>query len=209
MQRIIIIAFLLIGLTNIASYAQKTRVILGSKNNQFDIKINNTSNKEINGIRIFPGKIPASIELKSSEVSIEKLNPNSSVDAQFYFNVNSNGKLSESETIDFIILTEDGSSWHKKIEYSVISPLSYSLDQNYPNPFNPTTTISYSIPRKAKVKLIVTDILGQNVETLVNEVKNPGIYEVTFNAENLASGIYFYTLNTRDFSKTVKMILLK
>jgi hypothetical protein len=88
-------------------------------------------------------------------------------------------------------------------------PLSYSLSQNYPNPFNPSTSISFEIPQSGFVKLVVYNILGKEVATLLNEEKIAGVYEVQFNVQNLASGIYFYTINTGSFSSTKKMVLMK
>jgi hypothetical protein len=87
--------------------------------------------------------------------------------------------------------------------------LSYSLSQNYPNPFNPTTTISYSIKENDLVQLKVYDILGREVAVLVNEDQKSGSYQITFNASNLPSGIYFYKLTSGNFTETKKLILLK
>ena len=81
--------------------------------------------------------------------------------------------------------------------------------QNYPNPFNPETTIKYAVPKTVNVELKVFDILGREVKTLVNETKNPGYYEVQLNANNLASGVYFYRLKAGEYNKTDKMLLLK
>ncbi len=88
-------------------------------------------------------------------------------------------------------------------------PTKYSLSNNYPNPFNPTTNIKYSIPKTSLVILKVYNVMGQEVNTLVDEEKAPGTYEVMFNAKNLSSGIYFYTIKAGDFIQTKKMILLK
>ena len=88
-------------------------------------------------------------------------------------------------------------------------PLQYSLKQNYPNPFNPVTTIAYSLASAGNVKLVVYDILGREVKTLVNEVQQQGAYKVSFNASDLASGVYFYRINTGSFSDIKKMILVK
>ncbi|MCX6163260.1 MAG: T9SS type A sorting domain-containing protein [Ignavibacteriae bacterium] len=92
----------------------------------------------------------------------------------------------------------------------------YSLFQNYPNPFNPTTNIKYQITNTSNVKsemsnvkLIVYDILGKEIITLVNDKQSAGIYEVTFDGSRLASGIYFYKLQSGDFTQTRKMVLLK
>lgn len=88
-------------------------------------------------------------------------------------------------------------------------PQQFQLSQNYPNPFNPTTTIRYNIPKAGFVKISVYDILGQQIKVLVNEEKNPGVYEVKFDGKNLASGIYFYTIKTGNFIQSKKMILIK
>ncbi|MCX6174060.1 MAG: T9SS type A sorting domain-containing protein [Ignavibacteriales bacterium] len=85
----------------------------------------------------------------------------------------------------------------------------FDLSQNYPNPFNPTTTIKYDIPKTGFVTISVYDILGREIKILVNEEKNPGHYEIIFNARELSSGIYFYTIRTSDFSLSKKMILMK
>jgi hypothetical protein len=85
----------------------------------------------------------------------------------------------------------------------------FHLTQNYPNPFNPTTTIKYSILSEEFVTLRVYNAIGEEIRTLVNEIKEAGNYEFTFNAENLASGIYYYRLNAGEFSANKKMILIK
>jgi hypothetical protein len=86
---------------------------------------------------------------------------------------------------------------------------SFELSQNYPNPFNPITVISYQLSAFSNVKLTVFDILGREVTTLVNEEKQPGTYEVKFDATSLSSGIYFYRLQAGSFVETKKMILIR
>jgi hypothetical protein len=88
-------------------------------------------------------------------------------------------------------------------------PVSYSLSQNYPNPFNPSTKINFSLPEQTAVKIIVSDILGREVTTLVNDNLNAGTYSVEFNATELPSGIYFYTMITDNFKQSHKMMILK
>ncbi len=88
-------------------------------------------------------------------------------------------------------------------------PLTYALYQNYPNPFNPTTTIKYSIPNTERVTLKIYNILGQEVATLVDEEQKPGVYELKFDAGNLASGVYFYRLKAGGFTAVKKMMLVK
>lgn len=93
-------------------------------------------------------------------------------------------------------------------------PQDFILFQNYPNPFNPVTKIKFDIPAEGKgntvnVKLIIYDVLGRELTTLVNEQLNPGVYEVNFDGRNYPSGVYFYQLYTGSFTETKKMILLK
>jgi len=93
-------------------------------------------------------------------------------------------------------------------------PSSFYLSQNYPNPFNPTTNIKYQITgtpgvNNKLVTLKIYDVLGKEIETLVNEKQSPGTYEVTWDGSNYPSGVYFYKLTAGDFTETKKMILLK
>lgn len=90
-----------------------------------------------------------------------------------------------------------------------LKPSDYQLKQNFPNPFNPTTTISFSIPTKSKVTLSIFDVTGKKLQTLINEQKSPGNYEVEFNGSNLSSGTYFYKFEVGGIIETKKMILLK
>ena len=87
-------------------------------------------------------------------------------------------------------------------------PSAYSLQQNYPNPFNPSTTINYSIPKTRIVSFRIFNILGREIYH-ENKITKPGNYAVNFDGSNLPSGIYFYKMESGDFSKTLKMILVK
>ncbi len=88
-------------------------------------------------------------------------------------------------------------------------PEVFSLSQNYPNPFNPSTVIKYSLPEKSNVSIKIYDMLGQEVATLVNEVKNAGTYQVNFDASGLTSGMYIYKIQAGDYVSSKKMMLLK
>jgi hypothetical protein len=108
-------------------------------------------------------------------------------------------------TIDntFIVGIEDPSA-----------PSSYALEQNFPNPFNPSTTVTYSVPKSGQVNVMVYDLLGNHVKTLVNEVQEPGRYEVKWNATNeqgavVPTGNYILKMVAGDFTQTRKMTLLK
>jgi len=101
--------------------------------------------------------------------------------------------------------------------YSKEYPVSFNLSQNYPNPFNPVTKINFDVASgfrlgaygNDRVVLKVYDILGKEIQTLINEKLNPGTYEVTFDGSNFASGVYFYQLRNGDFIDTKKLVLLK
>lgn len=91
-------------------------------------------------------------------------------------------------------------------------PQEYLLYNNYPNPFNPATTISYSLPENARVKIEIFNILGQKVATLVDDVKHAGSYKLTWSAQNISSGVYFCKLKAEGkkiFEKTQKLVLMK
>ena len=88
-------------------------------------------------------------------------------------------------------------------------PSAYHLNQNYPNPFNPSTIISYSIPHSGLVTVKVYNMLGQEVQTLVNQFQSSGNHQVSFNGSSLSSGVYFYRINSENYNMVRKMILLK
>lgn len=104
-----------------------------------------------------------------------------------------------------ILFTNDGIV---KVEEENISEV-FALYQNYPNPFNPETSLQYAVGSRQYVTLKVYDVLGNEISILVNEEKSSGTYEVKFNADDLPSGLYFYTLSSGSYSETKKMILIK
>ena len=101
-----------------------------------------------------------------------------------------------------------------KYEYSnevevELVPREYILYQNYPNPFNPTTKIKFALPKATKVSLLIYNLLGEKVATLLNEDKEAGFYNVQFNASNFSTGVYIFRLTAGDFVQTKKMTLVK
>jgi len=128
------------------------------------------------------------------------------------------GQSGEVELKNYTFNNEPGffASTNVTIENTVVSsiPLKYNLSQNYPNPFNPSTTIRYEIPKISYVTITVFNLLGEKIRTLVDTEKQAGRYSVLWNGENEAgrkvpSGLYFYQLQSGEFSWTHKMLLTK
>lgn len=132
---------------------------------------------------------------------VEAGNTFESISGIMYFSFG-NYKLNPRQESDFV-------GFATSVEENGTIPTVFNLDQNYPNPFNPTTIISYSLPEAASVSLKVFDVLGREVQTLVNDVKNAGTYTVEFNANNLPSGVYIYRIETPNYSSVKKMLLIK
>ncbi|MCU0344697.1 MAG: T9SS type A sorting domain-containing protein, partial [Ignavibacterium sp.] len=122
------------------------------------------------------------------------------------FGVNSEKIFYRLKQIDFNGQFNYSSELEIEIDFQ---PDEFNLYQNYPNPFNPGTVIKYSIPKLNLVSLIIYNSLGQQVRILVDEIKIPGYYQVEFDATDLPSGVYFYSLLSGEYSATKKMILLK
>jgi hypothetical protein len=117
---------------------------------------------------------------------------------------NGNYKLEPRKDDDFGAITVTGVYREENSH-----PMAYQLSQNYPNPFNPSTIIEYSLPIGGQVSLKIYNILGQQVESLVNMDQNAGSYTVQFNASRLATGVYFYELQAGSYRAVKKMLLVK
>ena len=122
-------------------------------------------------------------------------------------NVFVTGKSGNGTTFDYATIKYSQQVGIRNISTEI--PSKYSLSQNYPNPFNPSTNIRYDLPKNGFVKLVVRDMIGREVETLVNENQTAGTYEANWNASKFPSGVYFYKLTTDNFTETIKMLLIK
>ncbi|MBN1632607.1 MAG: T9SS type A sorting domain-containing protein, partial [Ignavibacteria bacterium] len=122
----------------------------------------------------------------------------------FFTDANTGTAVGENGTI---LRTTNGGVYVKQINSKI--PERFSLYQNYPNPFNSVTKIKFDIHQSSNIKLVVYDILGKEIATLVNEKLNAGSYEVNWNASNYASGVYFCRLTTEDYTNVKKMLLIK
>ncbi|MBU0474671.1 MAG: T9SS type A sorting domain-containing protein [Bacteroidetes bacterium] len=211
--KIIIISMLLtfISLTAQTIYEVES----GTKGNKIILSVENASAiRIIDVLEVTETNNSEFIDIKNNEQRITDITKGFDKEIEVEFDVLSEAPINEMDTLRFVLSNTNGESWSKEIVIEYTPPKEYALFQNYPNPFNPSTTIKYSIPKNSKhaisdTKLIVFDILGREVETLVNKKQTPGNYEVVFSASHLSSGTYFYRLISGDFSKTMKFILLK
>ena len=124
---------------------------------------------------------------------------------KYYWRVRSENKMGVSDWSETWSFT---TYFPTKVD-EVNAPVEFNLSQNYPNPFNPNTNIQYAISSRQFVSLKVYDVLGNEVVTLVDEVKPAGTYQVKFGGNNFSSGIYLYRLTAGSFIETKKMILLR
>lgn len=136
----------------------------------------------------------------------------------FASSLSQNMKLDEFRLYDRILsASEISATWHWTLPYYMTSikpigteiPSSFSLGQNYPNPFNQSSIINFQCSIKGNVSIKVFDVMGREAATLVNEILQPGTYQVSFNAGNLPSGVYFYRMQAGNFTEVKKMILTK
>jgi photosystem II stability/assembly factor-like uncharacterized protein len=176
-------------------------------NSFFDIQFINPNTGWIAG-----GSIEGDIKITSNggiNWQTQYINTNTSLNSINFVNESSGWACGYFGTV---VHTSTGGIGIKKINDKI--PESFRLQQNYPNPFNPVTKIRFELPsmtnyRQLKVNLSIYDILGRELETLVNESLQAGTFEVVWNASKYSSGIYFYSLTAGEFSVTKKMVLVK
>lgn len=120
---------------------------------------------------------------------------------------NSNLGIAVGDLGTILRTTNGGTSGIKNISNEI--PEQFSIQQNYPNPFNPETNIKFNVAKLSKVNIVVYDVMGREIAVIVNERLNAGTYEISFDAVQYPSGVYYYRLTADSFSETKKMILIK
>lgn len=157
------------------------------------IKLKQGSLKPEDTLIVFNGNV----EVKSGEKFLVRIFP-------WYDGTSSNSKYVYLQKVS-VSGTTTGGTAVEEIEL----PAEFSLEQNYPNPFNPATKISFSLPQEGFTKLVVFDLIGNEISTLVKEKLNAGTHSVNFDAKDLPSGVYLYALSSGNYTSTRKMILIK
>lgn len=206
--KILLILFLLIGGSVIAQNVYEVQP--GTKGNEIKLTVANISKvNPATEVNVVLTRKPSALSFSKEEETIALIEPDNEEKVSFTFDINRNAPVSKKDTIDFMITSSDGISMMKSFIFNYTPPKEFRLEQNFPNPFNPTTTIQYQLPANARVMLKVYDILGSEVETLVNEEQEAGYKEVQFSGINYASGMYVYRLTAGDYVSIKKMLMIK
>jgi photosystem II stability/assembly factor-like uncharacterized protein len=167
----------------------------------FDVRFGSGSYAEMLGqskheISIQSDKYP--IKIRAENLSNLKLQLKDNITGKLIDRVlTDNSEISINEHINSFVLIEEE------------LPKVFSLSQNYPNPFNPLTHIKYGIPRKVNVKMVLYDLLGREVKTLVNGIQETGYYTIDLYADDIASGVYFYRIEAGNFTDVKKLLIIK
>ncbi|MCF8243302.1 MAG: T9SS type A sorting domain-containing protein [Melioribacteraceae bacterium] len=143
-----------------------------------------------------------------TDESVDIVNPLIANQTVTYEVTSLNSIAAESDPSPSVSREVDGGVWKQANEEEDI-PLVYKLKQNYPNPFNPSTTIKYELPDEGHVVIKLYDVLGREIQTLVNESKSPGRYEIKFDGSKLSSGVYIYRIEAGQFTSIKKLMLMK
>ena len=193
--------------------AQHT-IPFASHNNKIELSVFNKAEITAESVTVVATSMPKWVRFSQSKDELKNIVSRRTGIAQFTFSVDKTAPVHASEKIEFTIISANGEQWKKEISVEVAAPQTFELFQNYPNPFNPSTTISYQLPVNSNVSLKVYDILGKEVMTLVNGPNEAGYHQSIFNANSVASGVYFYRLiaETQNGKKEVfhkKMLMMK
>ena len=178
-------------------FAQHT-IPFASQNNAIELSIANASTVAASNVVVEVTNAPQWLNFLNRKLTIENLNANENKIANFTFSVDKSSPVNKPEQITFTITNSNGEKWTKMLSLQVSAPEKFELFQNYPNPFNPTTTISYQLPIASTISLKVFDILGKELATLDEGMKEPGYHQKEWNAVNMSSGFYVYQLSYKN-----------
>ena len=167
-----------------------------STNNTIELSVANTSTVATSNVVVAATSAPQWLQIVNSKFQITTLKSNETSTARFAFSVDKSAPVNKSEQVTFTITNSNGERWTKTLSLQVSPPEKFELFQNYPNPFNPSTIISYQLPVNSELSLKVYDLLGREVTTLEEGMKEAGYHQKEWNALGVASGVYIYQLTT-------------
>jgi hypothetical protein len=193
-MRYIIVLLLCINIATAQQAGESYEIPFGSNGNVIELSIANSSVLTAEEVNIEISDAPVGIKFAEKSVKLPTLKAKEEQTVSFTFSVDKTAIVNKEQTLSFTITDKAGQTWTKDIKINIAPPMTYALYQNYPNPFNPTTAISYQLMANSHVSLKIYDIIGREVISLVNEQQEAGYYQKTFNASQLASGMYIYQL---------------
>ena len=201
------VTILFLAVANI--YSQDNRpdgtsyeIPLGSKKNIIEIELVNNSGIQNKGISMKVVDKPEWVKFQNSSAQIQGtesqvLNLESHI-LLFEFDIDKEAPVGAEGLLRFIVENQTGKLGQKEINIKVSFPSEYELFQNYPNPFNPSTIISYQLPVNGNVNLKIYDILGRELETILQKEQDAGFHKLEWNASKYSSGMYIYQLTTKN-----------
>jgi hypothetical protein len=186
----------------------------GTKGNRIIITLENESKaSRAENVEVKLVKSSPALNFAERQQVVKIIDKSKSKNVVFSFDIKRNIESDKKDTIEFAI-SGNGINQNKSFIINYAAPKEYGLSQNFPNPFNPTTTIRYDLPVGCKVSLKIYDILGNEVQTLVNGEQAAGYKEIRFDGSSLASGVYIYRLTAdnpawKNFVSIKKMMMVK
>ena len=197
-MRTTFLLLLAVGVLGATASAQTVyQIPFASSGNTIELAVENTSSIST-AVGVEAGNIPGWLHFTSTSSRLDAVGPGNQSSAVFTFSVDKTAPVSHQHTLRFTVTASSGQSWTKEITLSVNPPETFELSQNYPNPFNPTTAIPFQLPKEARVRITIFNLLGQEIAALADGLFEPGYHEVVWNAERCSSGMYVYQLEARD-----------
>ncbi len=202
------------GQTTGPAPARTWQVPFGSEGNTISLSVENSSSVDAKNVSVTFTNLPAWLKFKSNEIMLKSIPAKSSGDAGFTFSVDREAPVGKDTTLTAEISAGDGQVWTEDITVSVGAPKDYKLYNNFPNPFNPSTKIAFELPGASHVTLTIYDILGREVAEIADRNYPAGYNEITWNGvsrngQQVASGVYLYRITAGNWSKVMKMMMLK
>ena len=187
-------------------------VMPGSKDNSIMLEVQNRLGENLPRLEARVEKHPPWIDFTGGRTNTVALAPDSTAEIELLFDVGRSLPAGTRGEVEIVLANGSREVLRKTIALVGAAPDHFELSQNYPNPFNPSTTISYQVPRASRVSITVYDLIGREVKSLVDEVRDAGSYEVPFDAGGLATGMYIYRMQATgasSYHEVKKMLLMK
>jgi hypothetical protein len=177
-----------------------------SSGNTIELTLANTGATVMTGMKVRVAEFPSWIRFTSLEQRIPLLKSQQETTTSFTFANDKTAPVQKTQILKFVVSTLAGESWTKEITVAVAPPEKFEVFQNFPNPFNPATSISYQLSTVSSVQLMIYNVLGQEVASLVDREQLPGYHLETWDATSNSSGMYIYQLIATDEKGQKQMV---